>query len=171
MPQPKAGETPDNAQAAQWQTLLGDGRYWVGPSEMVAFAWSEPNKNTLNPFTGQFESGWRLVPPDKCLKNKSELGIPPRAIQSANWRVPSTVATGWFDGVLWLLQTETEQADKLETFAADAWRALAVYGNMDATLDFLQTRYSTDPDALRNHLQEVTQNLIDAKLVETLVAK
>lgn len=73
--------------------------------------------------------------------------------------------------MLWLLQTETEQAYKLETFAADAWRALAVYGNMDATLDFLQTRYSTDPDALRNHLQEVTQNLIDAKLVETLVAK
>lgn len=166
--QQTSGETSDAAQSASWQTLLGDGRYWVGPTEVVAFAWGEPNKNTLNPFTGRLESGWRLVPPHKCLKNRSELGLPPRIVQAVNWRVPEAVVTGWFDGVLWLLQTETEQAYKLEGLAADAWRALAVYGSLDAALDFLQACYHAEPAALREDLGAVIQHLVDAKLIEKI---
>ena len=150
----------------RWRHLLGAGRYWIEPVEMVAFAWGEPNQHTLDPFTGQLENRWRFVPPHRCLKNKAELGVPFRAVEVAAWQAPASLVTGWFDGVLWLLQTETEQVYRFEGIQADMWRALAAYGDVDATLDFVHSRYASDRASLQDELHDLIQYLLAERLIE-----
>lgn len=134
---PLAGDTGHEADVTMEQHL-GPDRYWTGPVQPVAFAWSEPDLQVLAAQTRQVEGRWRLVPPDKCLKNRVRLGLPLlREGAERAWQVPEAVVTGWFDGVLWLLQTETQEVYRLEGSASEMWRGLAVYGDLDVTLDYL----------------------------------
>ena len=144
---------------------LGDNRYWDGATELITFAWSEPEMQLLDPFTGEVENRWRFTPPHRCLKNKAELGLPPRPRLDAGWQAPQAIVTGWFDGVLWLLQTETEQVYQLHTLAADAWRALAVYGSEEATLAFLRRHYPQE-EKLPEEVKQILATLVAQKLIE-----
>jgi len=134
---PLAGDPGHEADVTMEQHL-GPDRYWTGPVQPVAFAWSEPDLQVLAAQTRQVEGRWRLVAPDQCLKNRVRLGLPlRREVAERAWQVPEAVVTGWFDGVLWLLQTETQEVYRLDGPAREIWRGLAVYGDLDATLDYL----------------------------------
>ena len=53
----------------RWHHRLEGSRYWVGQVDHVCFAWNEPDRVIWNPVTQQVETGWRVVPPELCLKN------------------------------------------------------------------------------------------------------
>jgi hypothetical protein len=117
------------------------GRLHPGPTELVAFAWNEPDLLVQTPFEKRPAHQWRFLSPHKCLNNRQALGLPPAPPARREWIVPDGLVYGWFDGVLYLLDTRSETVFRLDNFAADCWRAAAGYGNRDAALAFLQDQY------------------------------
>lgn len=136
------------------ETLL-DGRLFSGSAETVAFAWNEPDLLLHMPFDDQPAHQWRFLPPHKCLKNRQALGLPPAAPVGEEWTVPLGIVYGWFDGVLYLLDTRRHDVVRLDGFAADCWRAAAGYGALNTALAFLEKRNpQTRREDLKSHLEE-----------------
>jgi hypothetical protein len=133
------------------------GRLYPGPAEQVAFAWNEPDLLVQTPFEKRSFHQWRFLPPHKCLNNRQALGLPPAPPAAREWIVPEGLVYGWFDGLLYLLDTRSEAVHRLDNFAADCWRAAAGYGNHASTLAFLQYQHPATPRF--NLEQNMAQNL------------
>jgi len=161
-------QIPAEYQAWQnrWQQRLGANRYWFGQSDPVCFAWSEPEYQFWNEEMERLESGWHFLAPHRCLKNKWNLGLPPKGLSKREWRVTASVVSGWFDGMLWLCQTHTHQVYSLTGLSADMWRTLAVYGDMNVAAEYLLSEYAVDPKTLRRDLSAFAKELLAAQLLE-----
>jgi hypothetical protein len=48
----------------------------VGAAEALAFPWNEPDRAVWNPAAERWETAWRIVPPELCLKNRVARPIP-----------------------------------------------------------------------------------------------
>jgi hypothetical protein len=57
--------------------------------------------------------------------------------------VPEGIVYGWFDGILYLLDTGRREVYRLDGLAADCWRALAGYGSTDTALTYLREQHGT----------------------------
>lgn len=154
-PEPAAYE----AWRERWRRRLGPGRYWHGQPELVCFAWSEPDRLFWNPETETIEEGWRFLPPDRCLKNRSRLGLPPRASARRRWRVAEAVVSGEFDGQIWLYHATGDRLFAVADVAADMWRALAAWGEAEAAAGWLAGRYDAAPAELRHDLERFAERL------------
>lgn len=55
--------------------------YWYGNTEVLAFPWSEPDRSVWNPAAERWETAWRIVPPELCLKNRPRPGTEPIPVQ------------------------------------------------------------------------------------------
>jgi len=142
------------------------GRLHPGPEELVAFAWNEPDLLVQTPFEKMPKHEWRLLPPHKCLNNRQALALPPAAPAPLKWTVPEGIVYGWFDTVLYLLDSTHEEVYRLDNQAADCWRAAAGYGSQQAALSFLQSRYpEDDPVGLKRVLE---QNILQFEAVGLL---
>ncbi|MCL4394697.1 MAG: PqqD family protein [Chloroflexi bacterium] len=150
----------------RWQRRLEFKSYWNGQPDLICFPWNEPDHPFWNPALASVEDGWRFFPPHQSLKNKYKLGLPPRAVEATTWQVPSSVVSGWFDGVLWLCQTDGGLVYSLRDSAADMWRCLAVYGDIEASANFLLEKYDIDGFQLRQDLAEFASELSSKGLLE-----
>jgi Coenzyme PQQ synthesis protein D (PqqD) len=150
----------------RWRQRLDGKRFWYGRPEMVCFAWTEPDRPFWNPVRDSVEMGWKFVPPHRCMKNKVSLGLPPIGIDSARWRLPWQVAFGLFEGVVWLCRTDTEQVFALEGLAADIWRVLAGYGDVDKSVQYLLSRHAVDEEHLRQEVKTFAELLAAKGLLE-----
>lgn len=119
----------------------GAKRYAVEMTAMVGFPWSEPDTNITDPISGLVESHWRFVPPHRCLKNLTALGLPPHGERARSWIVPPDLVWGLFGDLVWLVKPAHKQAYRLDGINAEMWRALAASGDVDTTVDFLQERH------------------------------
>jgi hypothetical protein len=154
----------------QWLRRLGDDRYWLGLPELVAFAWSEPDRPFWNAATGRVEDGWRFVPPHRCLKNRARLaaglqGFAPAA-GAPPWRLPEDVVWGEFDGVLWLGRGPTDEVFSLAGTAAVAWKALAAGGSAGTAAAVLARSFAVEEDAARADVESLAGELVAAGLLE-----
>ncbi|MBN1138599.1 MAG: PqqD family protein [Anaerolineae bacterium] len=156
------------AWTARWQARIGSDRYWVGRLQPVCFAWSEPDSPFWNAATEQVEDGWRYVSPSFCLKNRAALGLPPSEGLNIQWFVPRSVIVGQFDDLVWLYQSDTEQVYSLDAITADAWRAMAAYGDVDAAVRHLYSQYDVDEATLRADLEEILAQFVRARLLAPL---
>jgi Coenzyme PQQ synthesis protein D (PqqD) len=152
----------------RWRRRLGPDRYWFGQPELIAFAWSEPDRPFWNPVTKRVEDGWRLLPPHRCLKNRARLGPPRPATAARTWQVPAAVAYGEFDGVLWLCQTEKKETYGLEGTGADVWRSLARWGDSDLAAASLRSEYEVDEATARSDIEAFAVELEAQGLLERL---
>jgi len=152
----------------RWRRRLGPDRYWYGQPELVAFAWSEPDRPFWTPMTGRVEDAWRLVSPHLCLKNRARFGAPSELRRAATWRVPPGVAYGEFDGVLWLCRSEGGQIFVLEGVAADIWRGLARWGETEAASAALVAGYEVDAADARSDLEAFAERLAAEGLLERI---
>lgn len=151
----------------RWRSRLGAGRYWIGNPEPVCFAWSEPSHLFWNPDTGEVEDGWRLAPPHRCLKNRARLGLPPAPGRGPRaWQAPEGLVWGEFDGVLWLCRSGDGEVVSLQGVGADMWKALAGYGNLEASVRFLGDRYEVAEETLRSDLDGFLELLRAEGLLE-----
>lgn len=55
--------------------------YWSGDTEALAFPWNEPDRSVWNPNAQRWETAWRIVPPELCLKNRPRPGFEPIPVQ------------------------------------------------------------------------------------------
>ncbi len=148
----------------RWGSRLGADRYWLGQPDLVCFAWSEPERPFWNEASGRVEAGWRFLSPGRCLAHRSALGPPPIDPARPAWRAPEGVASGEFDGRLWLWARG--RIYSLEGAAADMWRTLAAWGDPAAAGAWLAGRYAVEPDELARDLAEFAERLAAHGLLE-----
>jgi hypothetical protein len=140
--------------------------YWTGHPEPVCFAWNEPDVNVWNPVTGVAEAGWRLVPPDRCLKN-AVTSAAATAVQACG-RVPGPLGPG--PDVVWaelgehviVARADDERALRLSAVAADTWRAIVETGALELAADQLAERYEVEPALLATDVARFVGELTDA---------
>ena len=151
---------------ARWQQRARQPVYWMGLPEMVIFPWSEPDRPVWNPATERVEENWWLTAPDRCLKNWARLKVPPSSKAQPTLRSPDAVAFHFCDDAIMLCDLRTEQVYGLEGVAADMWRALAGYGDLEVAVEYLLSLYEVDEPRLRSDLQAFADELLAKGLLE-----
>lgn len=168
-PEPATADSPAlNRQG--WRSKLPGKRYWLGSTDIVCFAWSEPDYPLWNPVTEQIETGWRLLPPELCLKNR-ELGREPLPVQvqptgKGPLKPSGQVIFGEFQGDLAVGNLDTGECFRLEGVAADFWRALVATGDLESSLGVLLPDYEVDETTLRADLRNFLNELRARGLLE-----
>ncbi|EKF85884.1 hypothetical protein A994_05341 [Methanobacterium formicicum DSM 3637] len=161
------GNYPDTNDYYSWRKKMNKrmgGRYWIGQVDLVGFAWSEPDYPFWNPVTDKLEDGWRSLPPHKCLKNRSIFGILPDESATKDLQLSSAVIMGCFHDEIWLFQKDTQQIYSLTGVAAEIWRVLVSYGNIESSIPYLMDKYDVEESILRLDLESYVDDLLEIKI-------
>lgn len=155
----------------RWRKRMGHRGYWVGQLDRICFAWNEPDSSFWNPVSEKDEAGWRFVPPEFCLKNRSALdaGSIPVQVQPRGKEPlkPSTrVLFGEFEGNVALGNLETEESYLLDGVGADMWRAIVTHGNLEEVANELAKSYQVENSTLAVDLHRFVQDLLSQGLLE-----
>jgi hypothetical protein len=147
---------------AKVEANLGEERYWIGRLGYLCFAWTEPDWLFLNPASDSIESGWRILPPEKCLKNFS-LKMPQIFIQPighGSIRPSQNVIFLSQPRKVLLCNMASGETCSLEGHAADMWMAIVKRGDIEAVLkDILAISHPDEPD-LESDLRELIEDLV-----------
>lgn len=152
----------------RWHKRLGATRYWLGDCERIAFPWNEPERLVWNPATEEVELGWKLIPPELCIKQRlrPETTVLPRIqIQPRGrgpWRPSPDVLFTWNRGATVVHRLDTGALYNLEGTAHDFWWALLREGTPEAALRRLRSRY---------HVAEATLQSDFARFLEALLTR
>jgi hypothetical protein len=155
---------------SRWEERSPDGAYWIGQPEHVAFAWSEPDLGFWDASTGSTRVGWRLVPPEACLKNRSRTDSNPSRLQiqvpaEGALRLAPGTFHGELDGRVLLAELESGQLVSLSGVAADFWREFLPPGEADGALDRLEARYDAPREQLRSDAEAFLRTLLERGFV------
>ncbi len=148
-----------------WQERL-DGRYWFGHPQLIAFPWSEPEQILWDDEKGAVEVGWRVVSPEKCLKNRALLGPPALDREARRFRFPVGIAFGLFENGYLVCRLENEEVYRLDNVAGAIWGAIGTLGDVDAAARHLSTVFDTDEATLASDSNSMLSRLVDAGLLE-----
>lgn len=142
----------------RWRQRLGPGRYWLGDCERIAFPWNEPDRVVWNPETQEVELGWKLVPPERCLKRSAgpaaaarpRIQVQPRG--TGPWRPASTVLFAGRRGATVVHRLDTGEGFRLPGTAHAMWWALLRGGDLAPALRLLRERYLVADETLASDL-------------------
>ena len=149
---------------AQWQERVGGQTYWIGMPEHICFAWNEPDNSIWNPVTGAQELGWRLVPDQFCLKNRSANRLPAASIQTqltANGELKPTsgILFGSLEQDVIVANIDTGVNVCLSGAAGDMWRAIIEAPDIDTAKQHLLQVYAIDEATLSADLHEFVSSM------------
>lgn len=149
----------------------GDIGYWLGQPSHLCFSWNEPDVTIWNPSTEKLERGWRIVPPELCLKNGGGHNMGSLTVQvqpegAGPLRASEQVIFGEFEGNVIVGNTETRASFTLTGVAADMWRRIVEHGNLDEAVASLLREYDVDPSTLRADLRGFVEDLLAQDLLE-----
>ena len=170
----RAPETFGDEYAAwqqRWAERTGDRRYWFGQTDPVCFAWSEPDRLVWNPVAERVEVGWRVVPPELCLKNRPAPGEEPVPVQV------QPVGRGPLQPAGSVLFAETAgqvvvgslagvETIALAGVAADMWRAVLAHGSREGVIAALLGEYDVQESELRRDVDAFVRGLLERGLLE-----
>lgn len=159
----------------RWRARPDDG-YWIGQPEHVCFAWSEPDITIWNPVTERAEAGWRVVPPELCLKNRSRPGSEARVrvVVQAEGKgplrpAPAVLFGEWEERII-VANPATSVSVELADSAADLWRAIVEHGEPAVAARALAEVYAVDEPRLRADVERLTDRLLALGLLEVVGA-
>ncbi len=154
----------------RWARRADGPRYWIGQPDHVCFPWNEPDIGVWNETAGQVEHGWRVVPPEHCLKNRSlPDGEPAVSVQvqpqgRGRLRPSRHVLFGTFDGQLVVADVEAKTSFRLDGAAAAMWHALTEHATLEEARAALQEVYDVDEAMLNVDLQAFVEDLLARNL-------
>lgn len=157
----------------QWMSRFGDDvGYWLGEPGHLCFSWNEPDVTTWNPAIEKMERGWRIVPPELCLKNRAVHGMEPATVQvqpegAGPLRPSERALFGEFEGSVVLGNMETKASFTLTGVAADMWKSIVEYGNLDEAAASLSKEYDVGRPTLRADLGGFVEDLMAKDLLES----
>lgn len=131
----------------RWAGRSGDEAFWIGRPERLGFPWSETDLNFWNPVAEHEEAGWRLVPPELCLKNRVAAAGPhaPRIQRQPPGKGPcgpsSTTLFAYIDDRVIVANYATGESVQLADVAARMWRGIVEYGNPPDVVESLRDVY------------------------------
>lgn len=155
-----------------WLARLGvDSGYWLGQPEHLCFPWNEPDVSVWNPFTERIERGWRVVPPEFCLKNRPAPGTESIPVQLqpdgvGSLRPSEQVLFGEFEGSIVVGNMQTKASYTLAGVAADMWKAVIEHGSLDEAALSLSEAYDVDLPTLQADLGGFVKDLLGLDLLE-----
>ncbi|UCF83252.1 MAG: PqqD family peptide modification chaperone [Desulfobacteraceae bacterium] len=155
----------------RWLAGSDNPRYWFGQTDYVCFAWNEPDMIFWNPVTEREERGWRVIPPELCLKNRSESGTHSISVQvqpegKGPLKPSANVLFGELEGQIVVGNVESGTCFSLNGVAADIWRAIVEHGNLEDVTGTLLRDYDVDEAVLRSDLNAFVAQLLDRGLLE-----
>lgn len=155
----------------RWANRFRGSGYWLGQPGHLCFPWNEPDATTWNPVLKKMERGWRLVPPELCLKNRPTHGTKPMAVQvqpeGSGPLCPSGhVLFGEFEESIVVGNIETGSSFTLTGVAADMWKAIVERGDLDEAASSLSEEYDVEPRVLRADLRDFAEDLLARDLLE-----
>ena len=159
------------AYQATWRERSTHG-YWAGQPQHVVFPWNEPDMGFWNAVSERVERGWRLVAPERCVKNRPAVGTSAPEIQrQSEARGPLHVAPGVlaarFEGRLVLGAAHWSGCLTLEGTAASMWEALVTHGSAQAATAALAHTYDVEPERLEADLVGFTEALMQRGALES----
>ena len=149
----------------RWLARSGNSCYWVGQPDHVCFPWSEPDIGIWNPVTEREERGWRLVPPQFCIKNRQSHASKPVRVQmqpegTGPLKPSDDVLFGELEGKLIVANVKTGATVGLTDVAADMWRAIVAGGQLDEVSATLRQTYEVNESTLRGDLDRFVDELL-----------
>ena len=151
----------------RWRARSVDGAVWVGQPDHVTYPWNEPDTNVWNDVTQRSEPAWRLVPPERCVKNRraSNVGVQALLRPVGSLRPHPDVIYGDIDGTVILGQLSTTDTYELDAVGADIWRALATSADRGSIVARLMSRYGSDERTAIRDVDAFVDELIRSGLV------
>jgi hypothetical protein len=155
----------------RWLERLGKSGYWLGSPGLVCFPWNEPDSSVWNSVTERVEGGWRIIPPELCLKNRPASGTKPIPVQvqpegQTTLRPSTPVLFGEFEEHVVVGNIETKESFTLTGVAADIWRAVVKHGDLDDVVVSLSETYEVDPAILQADVRDFLEDLSARDLLE-----
>ena len=149
---------------ARWKELDGEEVYLVGRFEHIAFPWSEPDLAVWDPALEQPTAGWRLVPPEACLKNRGSgysgsARLEIQATETGALRLAPGVYHGEIGDQTLVADIDSGQVVALKAVAQDMWREFLECGTAESALQRLQDAYQVPGEALRRDAIQFLQKL------------
>jgi len=143
----------------------GEGRYWIGETQIVVFPWNEPDHNFWNPVTEETEWGWRLVPPERCLKRGTSShpeGIPlqVQSLGAGDFVPADPILYGRFRDAIHLLHSETGATLGLGEVGSLVWEGLMQGHSPDRIGDEVSLRYAVEGGRARADAEALLQDLL-----------
>lgn len=119
---------------ARWQEREGDSVVWIGQPERVAYPWNEPDAGIWNAATQRYESGWTVIPAERCLKRRTVMpaSVQPMPCARGPLRPHRDIVYGDVDGRLVLGNLGTGAAFELMGSGRDIWQAIVATGDTKA---------------------------------------
>jgi hypothetical protein len=153
-----------SAWQSRWAQRDGENVYMIGRFEHLAFPWSEPDLTFWDAAGQEARVGWRLVPPEACLKNRIAARSGPLRLQVQGreegiMRLAPGTFHGEVDGRILVAELESGQVISLDGVAADIWREFLHHGTLDAALDRLQAQYQVPREELSKDAEAFLQEL------------
>lgn len=143
--------------------------YWTGHTDHLVFPWSEPDVGLWNDSEDRLEQAWRLVPPDRCLKNRAgQVDLYPMRRFT---RSPGSIrqVEGVVDLVLGerviVVDLKDDRTLALAGSAASMWSALMATGDRDLAVRQLATEFDVDPTLLERDLTSFIRQMSDSGLI------
>ncbi len=154
----------------EWKAQLPGPRYWIGSTEHIVFAWSEPGLAVRNPFTKGFETLWNIMPAELCLKTRhNRTGKIVEVQQQPQGRGPlrpsEHVVFGDFGDCIVVGNIKSKKSFLLKGVSGDIWRCIVRYGNIRAVVEDLLQSYDIDREGLRREVEDFIHRLIKEKLI------
>lgn len=154
----------------RWMSRAQGGIYWVGQPEHVAFAWNEPDVTIWNPVSEREEVGWRVVPPELCLKNGSLDGGPavPVQVQAEGpgpFRTAPEVLYADFGERVVVARRGATGSVALEGWGAVFWRSLIEHGRPDGAARSIVRQHGLDGARVSEDLEAFADDLVRGGLL------
>ncbi len=157
----------------RWLARMPPPRYWIGQPDHLCFAWSEPDRVVWNPVTKRVESAWHTVPPELCLKNRlstftGAVTIPIQVQPSGKGPLrPSEQAIfAELKNEIVVGNPRTGQSFALTDVAADMWRAIVEFGNLEDVTAAMLRDYDVDSAVLEADLHAFVGTLLTRGVLE-----
>lgn len=144
-----------SAWRARWRERDAENVYMIGRFEHLAFPWSEPDLTFWDETEQGARLGWRLVPPEACLKNRATARLGATRLQSQEqehgvMQLAAGVLYGEIGDQVLVAQLESGRVISLEGVAGDLWRGFLRSPDPDATLDAVQVQYEVSREELHS---------------------
>lgn len=149
----------------RWATRSGGEGYWIGHPERVCFPWNETDVGFWNPIAERGEVGWRLVPPELCLKNRVAAAAPraPRIqVQPRTDHPLSTAPTTLFAKLpdcTVVANYRTGEVVRLTDVAAEMWHRIVEEGDPGRVVATLLDEYEVEEDVLKRDLSALIEEM------------
>ena len=156
-----------DAWLARWRERSPDD-YWTGHPDFVAYIWNEPETLLWNEVTGHAEVGWRVVPPQWCLKNRAARFALPQVCRPAQGPLQPERGVVWarFGERVVVADAASGSAAVLSDVAAASWLAVVATGERDAAARAVADGYGQPVERVGEDLDGFVSDCIQRGLLQ-----